>query len=163
MERREATPFTALLADYCRSLGIDGSATGPEGGLFEVDGVSIAVTVDEDFDRLSMTASVAPIAPEKLPQLAAGLLQLNAASGLSGGQTFSADRASGEVRLQQSLPLTRLTTERFGLEIGVMAEKCRAARELLARLEQVAETAVEAAGESIDAEGEEEPFLTFRA
>lgn len=99
MERREATPFTALLADYCRSLGIDGSATGPEGGLFEVDGVSIAVTVDEDFDRLSMTASVAPIAPEKLPQLAAGLLQLNAASGLSGGQTFSADRSSGEVRL----------------------------------------------------------------
>lgn len=56
-----------------------------------------------------------------------------------------------------------LTTGRFGLEIGVMAEKCRAARELLARLEQVAETAVEAAGESIDAEGEEEPFLTFRA
>jgi hypothetical protein len=168
MSAHDASAFTGLLSDYCQSLEIDGSAISAEGGLFDVDGVGVAVTHDEQFDRLCLAASVDHFAPERLRRLAPSLLQLNAASRLSGGQAFSSDMASGDVRLQQSLPLQRLTPEQFGVELAVMAGKCRAARELLARLEQLAETAG-AAGASNGVESEEPgseemaaAFLTFR-
>lgn len=134
MRTHEPTAFTRLLEDYCRSVGMGEFEIDPEGGEFVVEDVTVVVRHDEDFGRLAMAATVESVAPEQLEQLAAVLLQLNAALGLSGGLSFCADATSGALQLQQSVPLANIDSEQLDAELALIVTRCRSARELISTL-----------------------------
>jgi len=139
MRANAQTAFTRLLEDYCRSIGMGDFEIEPEGGQFEIGDVTIIVRHDDDFDRLSMMAPVGVVDVEHLGRMAPQLLQLNVGLALSGGQAFCADMESGEVSLQQSLPLKNLTSEDLDHCLSLLAEKVRAARDLLGTLKDAVE------------------------
>ncbi len=141
MRTHAQTPFTRLLEDYCRSVGMGDFEIDPEGGIFELKDVMVIVRHDVEFDRVAMVAHVATLPVGKLGALSPNLLQLNSALALSGGQAFCADMENGDVHLQQSLSLKGLAADELDEQLMTIAEKCHAARELLAKLEGVAETA----------------------
>jgi hypothetical protein len=120
-----------LIEAYCRAIGMGDIEVGPEGGLFELGDVEIAVLHDADFERLSMLTLVTSVSAGELAQIAPQLLQLNLGLAVSGGQAFCVDVESGEVSLQQSLPLKNLRPEDVDACLSTLAEKTRAARDLL--------------------------------
>ncbi|MGJ0509415.1 MAG: CesT family type III secretion system chaperone [Methylocystis sp.] len=136
MRTHEPTAFNLLLEAYCRSIGMGDVEIGPEGGIFEIGDVEVAVQHDDEFERLSMMTVVETVPVERLPQLAPQLLQLNAALALSGGHAFCADIESGELRLYISLALNNTTSEDIDEELAALVAKCRAARELLGAMNE---------------------------
>jgi hypothetical protein len=156
------TAFIRLIESYCDEAGIDHPEIGPEGAIFEMEDAAILVTHDSDFDRVSILAPVADVAPERLPLFSVGLLQLNAALALSGGQAFSVDMESGAVSLQQSLPLDGLEPKHLDRDILATAEKARAARGLVSRLGEFADALPAPVPEAPAAVEHEEPPLVFR-
>jgi hypothetical protein len=152
MRAHAQTDFTRLLEDYCRSIGMGDFEVEPEGGFFELGDVTIVVRHDDDFERVSMIAPVGDVQVDLLARVAPQLLQLNMGLALSGGQAFCADMESGEVSLQQSLPLKDLGSENFDNCLSILAEKTRAARDLLGSLKDAGEgpEAAEEAGKELD-------------
>jgi hypothetical protein len=137
MRAHAQTDFTRLLEDYCRSIGMGDFEIEPEGGLFELGDVTIIVRHDDNFERISMVAPIGDVEVDELAQVAPQLLQLNVGLALSGGQAFCADMESGSVSLQQSLPLKNLASEDFDDCLSTLAEKARAARDLLGTLKEL--------------------------
>ncbi len=144
MRTHPQTEFTRLLEDYCRTTDMGDFEIEPEGGVFEIGDVTIVVRHDDDFDRVSMVAPIGDVEPDGLARVAPQLLQLNTGVALSGGQAFCADMDSGEVSLQQSLPLKNLASEVFDDCLSLLAEKARAVRDLLGTLKDASGDALEA-------------------
>jgi hypothetical protein len=132
VRKYEPPPFNLLIENYCRAIGMGDLEVGPDGGLFELGDVEITVMHDVEFKRLSMLALVTTVPPDNLPALLRRLMQLNLGLAVSGRQAFCADAASGEVSLQQSLPLRSLDSEDMDACLSTLAAKTRAARDLLA-------------------------------
>jgi hypothetical protein len=148
MRTHAQSDFTRLLEDYCRSTGMGDFEIEPEGGVFDIGDVTIVVRHDDDFERVSMVAPVGDVEADALTQVAPQLLQLNAGLALSGGQAFCADMESGEVSLQQSLRLKNLSPEDLDACISLLAEKARAARDLLGTLKDTLAQGLEATEEA---------------
>lgn len=160
MRTHEPTPFNLLIEDYCREIGMGDIEVGPDGGQFEIGDVDITVMHDVEFECLSMLAFVATVAADKFPTIATHLMQLNFGLAVSGGQAFCADVESGEVSLQQSLPLKNLAPEDLDACLSTLAEKTRAARELLAGLLDLAAMGNEE--EAASSTGSPEASVVFR-
>lgn len=160
MRTNEQTAFTRLLEDYCRSVGMGDFEIDPEGGEFEVGDVLVSVRHDEDFCRLSMTATVANMPQEQTEQLAPILLQLNAALGANGGMAFSAEMESGVVLLQQSAPLKNVDPEDVDSALAELVGKCRSARELFATMGEGSTMISELMEKAM--QGHSSEFVTFR-
>lgn len=154
MRTHEPTSFNTLLEAYCREIGMGDLEVGPDGGLFEIDDVEIAAMHDVEFERLSMLARVATVPPDALSALLTQLMQLNLGLAGSGGQAFCADMESGEVSLQQSLPLKNLAAADLDACLSTLAAKTHAARDLVAGLIDMAAMANEAEAASSDGSGE---------
>jgi hypothetical protein len=158
MRTHEQTEFTRLLEDYCRLIGMSDFEIEPEGGVIEFGDVTIILRHDGDFERVSMVAPIGEVEVEGLARVAPQLLQLNVGLAVSGGQAFCADIETGEVSLQQSLPLKNFAAEDFDGYLSALAEKTRAARALIGKLEELA--ALEsAAGEETRPEPEPSDLL----
>jgi hypothetical protein len=163
MSEDNSAAFTRLLEGYCELVGLENPEIDADGMVFELGDVVVSVTHDSLFSRLSMSAHVADIETERLPSLSSGLLQLNAALALSGGQAFSADMESGALWLQHSLPLAGLAPERLDREIDGLAEKSLAARGLVAKLTELANSLPAPTPAQEEGVGvKEESLLVFR-
>jgi hypothetical protein len=106
-----------------------------------------------------MVAPIGEVDANSLGRLAPQLLQLNAGLALSGGQAFCANMESGEVSLQQSLPLKNLSADDVDATLMTFAEKARSARTVLAGLNDIPFPPLEEAGQGAAPEA---PVVLFR-